>query len=243
MTEEERPQENKQTGKTIGEYVAEDYRSAAVFDKYGIDFCCGGQVSLATSCQEMGLDPNALEREIEEIKSTPVNRSENYGAWELSFLADHIVNTHHGWLNENIGQIAAYVHKVAEVHGRRHPEVVEIKTLFDKIAAEMEAHLSEEEQVLFPTVKRLEAAHKAGAEPANRDRVAIRDSLLKLHREHEAIGDAVHQIRDLSKDYAIPEDACNTFAVTYHKLKEFEGDLHKHVHLENNILFLKAAQL
>jgi len=229
--------------KSIGHYVAEDYRCAAVFEKYGIDFCCGGQVSLDTVCREKGLDPDVLERELGEARSTPVLQSENYRAWELSFLADYIVNTHHAWLNENTGQIAAYAGKIAEVHGARHPEVIEIANRFAQIAADMKAHLGEEEEVLFPALKRLEAARKAKAEPAGRDRTAIRDSLEKLHREHETIGDAVHQIRHLAKDYAIPADACNTFAVTYRKLQEFENDLHKHVHLENNILFPKAAQL
>jgi regulator of cell morphogenesis and NO signaling len=229
--------------KNIGQYVAEDYRSAAVFERYGIDFCCGGQVSLASACLEKGLDPNVLERELEEVRSTPAQQSENYGAWELSFLADYIAKTHHAWLNENTKQIAAYANKIAEVHGARHPEVIEIANLFEQVAADMAAHLGEEEEVLFPAVKRLEEARKAKAEPATKDRTAIRDSLEKLHREHEAIGDAVHQIRHLAKDYAMPADACNTFAVTFRKLQEFEEDLHKHVHLENNILFLKAAQL
>lgn len=229
--------------RTIGEYVAEDYRSAAVFEKYGIDFCCGGRVPLRAACRDKGLDPAALVNELETASSTPVPRSENYGAWELSFLADYIVNTHHGWLGENTGQIAAYACKIAEVHGARHPEVIEIASVFEQIAADMEAHLGEEENVLFPAVKRLEAARKAGEEPAEADRATIRGSLEILHREHEAIGDAVHRIRHLANEYAIPEDACNTFAVTYRKLQEFEDDLHKHVHLENNILFLKAAQL
>lgn len=229
--------------KTIGEYVAEDYRSAAVFEKYGIDFCCGGQVSLADACREKGLDPALLGREIEETRSIPTQQSENYGAWALSFLADYIVNTHHVWLNENTGQIASYARKVAEVHGSRHPEVIEISALFDQIATDMEAHLEEEEKVFFPAVKRIEAVRKDGSIPANGDRELIRNSLKKLHREHEEIGDAIHQIRHLARDYVIPEDACNTFAVTYLKLKEFEDDLHKHVHLENNILFKKAALL
>ena len=107
----------------------------------------------------------------------------------------------------------------------------------------MTAHLQEEEEVFFPALKRANAARIAGATPDAKDRETIRASLLKLHREHEEIGDAVHTIRQLSNEYALPDDACNTFMVTYQKLKEFEDDLHKHVHLENNILFPKAAEL
>lgn len=243
MTKEEKLKEKVLAEKTIGQYVAEDYRNAAVFEKYGIDFCCGGQVPLAAACREKGLAPASLEREIEATKSEPIDRSQNYGSWALPFLADYIVNTHHAYLNENTGQIAAYAHKIAEVHGGHHPEVIEIATIFDKIAADMVDHLREEEEVLFPTIKRIDAAQEAGTLPAAKDCEALNASLEKLHLEHEEIGDAVHQIRHLAKDYAVPEDVCNTFVVTYHKLKEFEDDLHKHVHLENNILFLKAAQL
>jgi regulator of cell morphogenesis and NO signaling len=226
---------------TIGDFVAEDYRTSKVFEKYGIDFCCGGKVALSAACREKGIDTGAVLREIESVKSTPLDRGQNYSAWELSFLADYIVNTHHAWLRDNMEQIAVYARKVAEVHGANHPEVIEIAKIFDRIATDMTAHLREEEEVFFPAVKRISAAGKSGQEADIRDLAIIRESLKKLDAEHNEIGDAVHTIRGLSKDYAIPGDACNTYMVTYRKLREFEDDLHKHVHLENNILFPKAA--
>lgn len=229
--------------KTVGDLVAEDYRIAAVFEKHGIDFCCGGQIPLATICRDNGLDPAGILEEIKAVQTSPAERGHNYAAWDLSFLADYIINTHHHYLNVNTGQIAAYAKKIAEVHGALHPEVIEIATIFDQIATDMTAHLQEEENILFPTVKRIEVARKSGDEPKEKDRESIQASLEKLHHEHEAIGEAVHAIRHLAKDYVIPEGVCNTFVVTYQKLKEFEDDLHKHVHLENNILFPKAAQL
>ena len=121
--------------------------------------------------------------------------------------------------------------------------MIERADLFARIGADLTAHLKEEEEVFFPAVKRVEAATTSGLEPTAGDRETIRTSLERLHREHEEVGEAVHAIRHLAKDYAIPSDACNTFMVTYQKLKEFEDDLHKHVHLENNILFPKAAEL
>jgi regulator of cell morphogenesis and NO signaling len=228
---------------TVGEFVAEDYRTAEVFEKYGIDFCCGGKVALSEVCREKGIDPAAIQQEIEALQSTPLDRGQNYSAWEPSFLADYIVNTHHSYLKENLEQIAVYARKVARVHGVNHPEVIEIAEIFDKIATDMAAHLREEEEIFFPAIKRIDAARKAGMEPGMKDLAVIRDSLEKLDKEHTEIGDAVHAIRALSKDYAVPADACNTFMVTYQKLREFEDDLHKHVHLENNILFPKAAGL
>jgi regulator of cell morphogenesis and NO signaling len=121
--------------------------------------------------------------------------------------------------------------------------VIRISTIFDKIAIDLGAHMKEEDEVFFPAVKRADAAKTAGNTPDEQDRDTIRVCVLKFYREHEEIGAAVHSIRDLSKEYAIPDDVCATFGVTYRKLKEFEDDLHKHVHLENNILFPKAALL
>jgi regulator of cell morphogenesis and NO signaling len=234
----------KNTGNsTVGDYVAADYRTAKVFEKYGIDFCCGGKVPLSAVCMERGLDIDKVLLEVEAAKSEPIERSQNYAAWGLPFLADYIVNAHHGYLNENTSQIAIYTHKIAEVHGSNHPEVIEIATVFDKIATDMAAHLREEEEVLFPAIKRIDAARKAGTEPDADDLKVIKECLRKLDLEHDAIGDAVHEIRRLAQGYAIPDDVCTTFAVTYQKLNEFEDDLHKHVHLENNILFPKAARL
>jgi regulator of cell morphogenesis and NO signaling len=243
MTAIKTAQTTDRINKTVGDLVAEDYRVAAVFEKLGIDFCCGGQTPLTTICRDKGLDPASVLNEIEAVKQAPIERGHNYAAWELSFLADYIINTHHSYLDENIDQIAAYSRKIAEVHGGHHPEVIEIAAIFGKIAADMTAHLKEEEEILFPTIKRIDAAIKTGKVPAEDDRETIQSSLEKLHLEHEAIGDAVHAIRHLAKDYAIPADVCNTFVVTYRMLKEFEDDLHKHVHLENNILFPKAARL
>jgi regulator of cell morphogenesis and NO signaling len=236
-------QTNNGLNTTIGEIVAADYRTAKVFEAHGIDFCCGGKVALSAICQEKGINPDSLLREIEAIKSEQIDRSQNYASWELPFLTDYIVNTHHAYLKENDEQIAGYARKIAEVHGAHHPEVVEISAIFGKIATDMAAHLREEEEVFFPAVKRAVAEIKSGNAPAKEDLDVIEESLGKLGREHEEIGDAIHAIRHLSKDYAIPEDTCNTFLITYRKLKEFEDDLHKHVHLENNILFPKASQL
>ncbi len=228
---------------TVGAIVAEDFRTAEIFAAHGIDFCCGGKIPLAEICREKGLDLATLQQEIAVAKSAPVDRSHNYSAWALPFLADYIVNTHHAYLNENTAQIAAYAHKIAGVHGAHHPEVLEIASIFDKIATDMADHLREEEEVLFPAIKRIDAARIAGKPPAALDVEAIKASLVKLDHEHQEIGDAVHRIRHLANGYALPGDVCNTFAVTYQKLQEFEDDLHKHVHLENNILFPKAAQI
>ena len=146
--------------RTIGEIVAGDYRTAKVFESHKIDFCCGGNVALEAACKTKGIDLATITRELDAAKSEPVERSQNYASWELPFLADYIINAHHTYLKENTGQIAAYAHKIASVHGAHHPEVVEIAAIFDKIATDMAAHLREEEEVFFPAIKRAHASKK-----------------------------------------------------------------------------------
>lgn len=231
------------TNKSVGEYVAEDYRIAEVFEKHGIDFCCGGQIPLVDACREKGIDSAEIKRKINNVLRTAVAPGKDYANWDLSFLIDYIVNTHHAYLNKNNNQIKHYVQKIAEVHGANHPELIEIAAIFGKIVSDLSGHLQEEEEVLFPLIKGAEAAVKSGGKPDVTNCEGIKDSLEKLTKEHEEIGDGIHAIRHLAKDYEIPGDACNTFAVAYQKLQEFENDLHKHVHLENNVLFLKAIQL
>jgi regulator of cell morphogenesis and NO signaling len=229
--------------RTIGEIVAEDYRTAKVFEAHGIDFCCGGKVALSAACMEKAIDLAPIIRELEAVKREPIERHQNYASWELPFLIDYIVNVHHSYLKENIGPIASYARKIAAVHGARHPEVIEIASIFDKIAIDLTAHLKEEEEDFFPAVKRADTVKKSEGTPAAKDLDTISASLEKLALEHEEVGEAVHTIRSLADGYAVPGDVCNAFMLTYRKLREFEDDLHKHVHLENNILFQKAAQL
>ena len=235
-------QPNASGDKMIGEYVATDYRTARVFEKYGIDFCCGGKVSLSATCKEKALDLKTILGEIEGVKNDPTERGQDYDSWELPFLSDYIINIHHAYLKGNTDQILAYVLKIEEVHGANHPELHHIARIFTKIASDMAAHLIFEETVFFPVIKKTATTIKTGRVPEKEDIDTIMTALDKLSQEHDEIGDSVHEIRHLSMDYKIPGDACNTFMLTYQKLKEFEDDLHKHVHLENNILFVKAAQ-
>jgi regulator of cell morphogenesis and NO signaling len=227
---------------TVGDVVAQDYRAADVFEKYGIDFCCGGNISVAEACRQRGVNSQEVERDLAAALAEPREAGQDYDKWELPDLATHIEKTHHAYLKENTSSLQAYAEKIAQVHGANHPEVIKISVLFQKMAAELMAHLREEEEVLFPAIRKAVAMKKEGAASAQ-DLESMRNTLKTLTHEHDAVGAAVHEIRHLAQDYTVPADACNTFMVTYRKLKEFEDDLHKHVHLENNILFPKAAKL
>jgi regulator of cell morphogenesis and NO signaling len=229
--------------KTVGEIVAEDYRAGQVFEQHGIDFCCGGNVTISVICRKKNIDPDVIRREIESIRNTSQEQKLDYATWDLSSLADYIVAIHHIYIKENMVRIATYCDKIAEVHGTNHPEVIEIDKIFAKIVPPLAKHLEYEEKLIFPAIKRLETLVEGAEKTESFDLETLREGLARLYREHEEVGDAIHRIRHLSRDFFIPGDACNTFVLTYRKLQEFEDDLHKHVHLENNILFPNTAKL
>lgn len=232
--------ENELGTKTVGEIVAGDYRTAAVFERHRIDFCCGGNRPLADICAEKNIALSDLAQQLQEVRRLPVEGAHDYVNWSLAALSDHIVATHHRYLDENMAAIVGYAQKIARVHGAHHPEVIEIAAIFQRVATEMEQHLRAEETICFTAIKRVEASSISGTAADARDIAILRESLAELHRDHDGIGEAVHRIRHLAHDYAIPDDVCNTFRLTYKKLQEFEDDLHKHVHLENNILFRRV---
>ncbi len=226
---------------SLGDVVAGDYRTAAVFERHGIDFCCGGAVTLAAACAAHGIDPAALARELEAATSSPARQHADYGAWTLTRLIDHIKAIHHTYVRANAAQTAAYARKIAEVHGAGHPELAVIAAAFNQLTAELTAHLEQEEEVVFPAIKRAEAAGRTGSAPEATDAETIALGMEALVREHVEVGAALHHIRDLAMGYGLPPDACATWSLTYERLQAFEADIHKHVHLENNILFPRAG--
>ena len=229
---------------TVGDTVARDYRAAAVFERHGIDFCCGGAVTLADACRRSHVDPAALAAELAAATSTPPRRpDQDPAAWTLTRLVDHITATHHAYLRDNTGRIGAHARKIDEVHGEQHPELASIVTVYSAMAAELTAHLQEEEETFFPAARRAEKATRAGGAVDPQDAETLALLTEKLTREHEVVGGALHQIRDLSMGYALPGDACATYTITYQSLQRFETDLHRHVHLENNILFPRVTEM
>ncbi|KAA5539970.1 iron-sulfur cluster repair di-iron protein [Adhaeribacter rhizoryzae] len=234
---------NPKEGETIGELVAKDYRKAEIFKKYGLDFCCGGKKSVARACQEKGISLAQVEQELNALTETPVARSQNFGAWDLSFLADYIENTHHTYVRESLPALTEYTTKIARVHGEKHPELIAIAQHFTAIAAELNAHMPKEERVLFPYIRRLNEADKAGVSVVTPGFGSIQNPINMMEMEHEAAGNSLEAIRELSDNYTVPVDGCTTYRLAFAKLQEFESDLHQHIHLENNILFPKAIAL
>ncbi|OKL42022.1 iron-sulfur cluster repair di-iron protein [Pontibacter flavimaris] len=230
-------------GESVGELVAKDYRKAQVFKKYGIDFCCGGKKSVKQVCAEKGISQDELEAELIAMDQAEKERDAEYDKWDLGFLADYIVNMHHKYLREAIPALYEYTTKIARVHGSRHPELVEVVKHYTNVANELEAHMPKEERVLFPYIKQLEEAKKSGVklEPAGFG--SIQNPINMMEMEHESAGGEMERIRELTDNYTLPADACATYTVAFKKLKEFEDDLFRHIHLENNILFPKAIEM
>jgi len=222
---------------TIGEIVANDFRAASMFKEAGIDFCCGGNKSLSEACKEKGADASRLIEQLETLAQTPVTGAMNFKEWDLSFLSDYIVNTHHKFVLKNFPELVFYTQKIANVHGDHHPELIEVAALFTRINEELLQHLKNEEEVLFPAIKEAEKNASTAVKST------IISEITRMQGEHEFAGGAMDKINVLTNNYFIPQDACNTYRVSLKLLEQFEDDLHIHVHLENNILYPKALKL
>jgi len=228
--------------KTVASVVTENIKTAHVFKKHGIDFCCGGGITIEKACKKNDVDYDILKNELEGIDNN-ISNTYNYDSWNLSFLIDYIVNIHHKYVELSIPLLIEYASKVANVHGHHYKEVVEINELVIEVSNELIVHMKREELILFPFIKQLVIANDNNTKLTLPDFGTVNNPINMMENEHEKAGDVFKQIAKLSNNYAPPEEACNTFRALYSKLNEFEQDLHQHIHLENNILFPKAILL
>lgn len=227
----------------IGELVAEDYRAASVFKKYGIDFCCQGGRTVQDACKAKDID---VETVVSDLNNALQARQENtidFQSWPLDLLADYIEKKHHRFVEEKIMEIRPYLDKICRVHGDRHPELFEIRDHFNAGAGELAKHMKKEELVLFPFIRRMVKVKNENARLASPHFGTVQNPIQMMMSEHTVEGERFRKIETASNNYTPPPDACNTYRVTFALLKEFESDLHLHIHLENNILFPKAIEL
>lgn len=231
------------TTKTVKDLVTDDHRSAAVFEKYSIDFCCNGRKTIDAACAELGVDPAIVVGELQNLGDVRGGNLFRPSEWELDALIDFIVNNHHRYVRRMIPVLTAHVDKIVSVHGANHPELALIARNFHAVVEELTQHMQKEEGVLFPFIKTLVAAERDGRSVMPPPFGSIRNPIRMMEMEHQSAGNALFDIRKKSGGYAPPSDACTTYRVTYQELEEFERDLHQHVHLENNILFPKSIEL
>jgi len=227
--------------RTVGEVVAADFRAAAVFEQFGIDFCCSGRRSLGDACRAAAADPATVAQALDALPPA-TDTDDDASRWPIPRLIDFIVSTHHGYVRAAMPDITRHLTRLVEVHGVRHPELARVAIYFDQVAADLGQHMVKEEQILFPYVRDLaEAGDSCGRTQSPFGTVA--NPIQMMEREHQDVGDALRLIRELTRGYAAPEDGCTTYAVTMAELQQFERDLHRHVHLENNVLFPEALKL
>lgn len=226
----------------IGEMVAEDFRTAAVFKKYGIDFCCRGGRTIEDACKDKTVDAETIYNELENIPNQS-NNNIDFKSWPLDLLVEYVEKTHHAYVEEKTPILLAFLDKLCKVHGERHPELFEINKLFNETAQELSAHLKKEELILFPFIKKMANAKRKGSTIEAPAFGTIENPVHMMEHEHTTEGDRVAKISALSNQYTPPADGCNTYKVAYAMLQEFENDLHTHIHIENNILFPKSIQL
>lgn len=224
----------------IGEIVTKFPKSADILKEYKIDFCCGGDRPLLTAVKEQGLNEtevlgkiNSLYEKFKDVKT----KDKNWEEASFSELADHILNTHHAYLWEELPKISELTNKILRVHGEHHPELSKVHRLFHNLKMELEEHLIKEETIQYPAIREYDK-NKSQAEL---DRAV--NITKELEDEHTGAGDILKELRKITNDYKVPEDGCNSYRLTYSKLEELEADTFQHIHLENNILFPRLLEL
>lgn len=233
----------KNTQKEIGQFVAEDYRTAAVFSKYKIDFCCNGNRTIEEACDKKGIDSKTLKDEISTILNSKSDETIDYKSWSLDLLVEYIQKKHHRYVEEKVPILRQFLDKLCRVHGERHPELFKINELFTASAIDLASHMKKEELILFPFIKLLVKAKLEGKAVQSPQFGAVENPIAMMMQEHDNEGERFKEIAILSDNYNPPADTCNTYKVTFAMLDKFEKDLHLHIHLENNILFPEAIKL
>lgn len=228
----------------IGELVAADYRMASVFHAHGIDFCCKGNRPVEEACAENKIEVSKLLFQLEDVASAQQEGAVDYKSWPLDLLIDYIEKKHHRYVTAKSVEIKPFLSKIADVHGDRHPELHEVEELFDGAAAALAQHMQKEELLLFPYIKKLVNFKSGDPLPQSVGFESLEAYIAEtMQTEHENEGERFRRIAELTDNYQTPADGCRTYEVSLAMLKEFESDLHQHIHLENNILFPKSVQL
>lgn len=227
----------------VREIALFDTRARRVLEDAGVDYCCGGSKSLRDACLEADVPADEI---VDRLRKSRELTSPTDAAWNsapLGELTRHIRDRHHQYVRESIPRVRALLAKVREKHGAKHLQIEEIERLFGVVAREMTAHMQKEEQVLFPYIEALERSANGEGPIEPPFFRTVRNPIQMMMKEHAAAGDMVQQIRKASTNYTPPADACTSFQAAFQELREFEEDLHLHVHLENNVLFPRAVDL
>ena len=228
--------------KTVRELAVELPNAARVFEKLGVDYCCGGDVAFTKACELAGLDPEKVLAAIQEAPAAAAP-AQDWAKAPLAALARHIVETHHRFTRGELGRLEFLFSKVCAAHGEHHPELAAMQEVFQALSTELESHMMKEENILFPYLAAMEQAVLSGR-PCPRPMFGtVQNPVRMMTLEHDSAGDALRELRRASGNYSVPADACASYSELYRSLQTFEADLHTHIHLENNILFPRALAM
>jgi len=233
------------TEKTVRELALENPAATRVFEKLGIDYCCGGNQSLEEACRAANLNPNQVldSLEMAEQSARSVQKDRNWQTEAVADLIAHIKDTHHKYTREEIARLGPLFDKVCSVHAKNHPELPQIRETFQGLAQELANHLMKEERVLFPYIVRMEESILQKEPVVPPPFGSVQNPVSMMEHEHDSAGNALRAMRSASNGYSAPADACVSYQTLYKALAEFEADLHQHIHLENNILFPRAVAM
>jgi regulator of cell morphogenesis and NO signaling len=227
----------------VGAVVAEDYRTAGVFERAGIDFCCKGNRTIESACEQKHVPADELISQLQQAVNTTGDSKVDYASWPLDQLALHIENKHHRYVTVQIPVIQAFLDKIVRVHGGHHPELAQIKENFDECAGELAMHMKKEELMLFPFIGKMVREKQAGSKSVKAPFGTVENPIRMMMHEHDSEGERFRRIKELSNQYTPPADGCATYKAAFATLQAFEEDLHLHIHLENNILFPRSIEL
>jgi regulator of cell morphogenesis and NO signaling len=229
----------------VTDIVANDYRTADVFHKYGIEYCCGGKWPLGSVCLGKGLDMQAIRKELDDaVRTVQVANTTDYEEWSVDFLTDYIINIHHHYLKNELPEIKDLLHYFVEDHEKKHPQLPDLEKYFLQLYKETFPHLQHEEEIIFPYIRQIAHAYHSRESYASLLIRTLRKPVKEIMaKEYERVSEIICKMRELTNNYTPPPVACISHKVVYYKLKEMDNDLVQHIHLENDILFPKAIAM
>lgn len=222
---------------SLADLVIGDPRRSQVLTELGLDFCCNGERPLADAVEQAGLVLSEVAAQLD-LPAQPQTGAQ--GDRSQSMLAHEIVDTHHAYMWEEMPRLTLLVNKVVAVHGDAHPELAQLRLLYEQMVQELDPHMTSEERVVFPAISRLE---RTGSPGVGRGPESLAEPIRKLRDEHQLVGELLQEMREITGDYAVPADACTTYTLMLDGLEKMDLDLREHIHKENNILFPKVLAL
>jgi len=228
-------------GTTVRDLVLDNPAAARVFERLGIDYCCGGSQTLAEACKAANRSTEEVSAALQKLDSAPSER--DWRNASLTELAQHIVDKHHAFTQAELTRLAGLISKVVAAHGGNHPELAQVQTIFTGLSEELRSHMEREERLLFPYIAEMEEAARVKRRPSECMFGTVQNPEAAMIMEHEAAGQMFERMREITKGYMVPPDGCASYHALYQALPALAADMHQHIHLENNILFPRSVEL